>query len=124
LYNKCRAFLPKVQPFLVFDLLLRLQTDSPIMHMYSIEVFTRQHTYAKAPKGYIYKKTDTVPAVYDKGTRYVTNQKLTLDILKEISDREEVLQVAGEYTGSRFESTVALHALGNKEYCHKCSFYG
>ncbi|MGE5635065.1 MAG: hypothetical protein ACM3VV_07515 [Deltaproteobacteria bacterium] len=41
-----------------------------------------------------------VPAVYDKDTHYVTNQKLTLEILKEISDCEEVLQISGEYTGS------------------------
>ena len=41
-----------------------------------------------------------VPAVYDKGTHYVTNQKLTLEILKEISDCEDVLEVAGEYSGS------------------------
>ena len=68
LHNKCQAFLPKVQPFLIYDMLLRQQTNSQIMYMYNIEVFIRQDTYAKAPKGYIYKKTDTIPAVYDKGT--------------------------------------------------------
>ena len=41
-----------------------------------------------------------VPAIYDKGTHYVTNQKLTLEILKEISESADVLEVAGEYTGN------------------------
>ena len=31
---------------------------------------------------------------------YVTNQKLTLEMLKEISDCDDVLEVAGEYSGS------------------------
>jgi hypothetical protein len=39
------------------------------------------------------------PAIYDNGTHYVTNQQLTLDILKEISDSEDVIEVTGEYTG-------------------------
>ena len=40
-----------------------------------------------------------VAVVYDHGTHYVTNQKLTLEMLKEISNSEDVLEVAGEYTG-------------------------
>ena len=41
-----------------------------------------------------------VPAIYDNGTHYVTNHKLTLEILKEISDSDDVLEVAGDYTGN------------------------
>ena len=40
-----------------------------------------------------------VPAIYDNGTHYVTNHKLTLEMLKEISDSADVLEVAGDYTG-------------------------
>lgn len=47
----------------------------------------------------ILKKTGMVPAIYDNGTHYVTNQKLTIDMLKEISDSNDVLEVNGEYTG-------------------------
>ena len=39
-------------------------------------------------------------AIYDNGTHYVTNQKLTLEMFKEISDSEDVLDVTGEYTGN------------------------
>ena len=35
-----------------------------------------------------------------KVTHYVTNHKLTLEILKEISDSDDVLEVAGDYTGT------------------------
>jgi hypothetical protein len=41
-----------------------------------------------------------MPAIYDNGTHYVINQKLTLEMLKELSDSEDVLEVTGEYTGS------------------------
>jgi hypothetical protein len=39
------------------------------------------------------------PAIYDDGTHYVTNQKLSLEVLEEISDSDDVLEVTGEYTG-------------------------
>jgi len=38
------------------------------------------------------------PAIYENGTLFVTNQKLTLEMLKEISDSEDVLEIAGDYT--------------------------
>ena len=41
-----------------------------------------------------------MPAIYDNGTHYVTNQKLTLEMLKEISDAEDILEVTGGYTGA------------------------
>lgn len=34
-----------------------------------------------------------MPAIYDNDTHYVTNQKLTLEMLKEISDSEDVFEV-------------------------------
>jgi hypothetical protein len=42
----------------------------------------------------IIEKTGMVPDIYDKGTHYVTNHRLTLEMLKEIS----ALEVTGEYT--------------------------
>ena len=54
---------------------------------------------------------------------YVTDQKLTLEILKEISDCEVVLQVSGEYTGCS-ASTSPSHELRNQRNSSKYSFYG
>lgn len=35
-----------------------------------------------------------MPAIYDNATHYVINQKITLEMLKEISHSEDVLEVA------------------------------
>ena len=124
LQKKYQTQLPKVNPYLVYDLLLRQQKNPATMYMYNIEVFTKDGIDTNAAKKYAYKKTDMVPAVYDKGTHYVTNQKLTLEILKEISDREEVLQVSGEYTGCCSASMDTSHELRNQRNSSKYSFYG
>jgi hypothetical protein len=84
LQKKYQTQLPIVDPYLVYDLLLRQQKNPATIYMYNIEVFTKQGIDTNATKEHIYKKIDMVPAVYDKGTHYVTNQKLTLEILKEI----------------------------------------
>ena len=87
-------------------------------------MFTKQGIDTNAAKEHIYKKPDMVPAVYDKCTHYVINQKLTLEILKEISDCEEVLQVSGEYTGCCSVSMGTSHELRNQRNSSKYSFYG
>jgi hypothetical protein len=66
---------------------------------YMVEVFTKPGLNTEEVRDYIISKTGMSPAIYDNGTHYVTNQQLTLDILKEISDSEDVIEVTGEYTG-------------------------
>ena len=68
--------------------------------MYTIEVFTKKGIDSEEAKMCIIQKTGMVPSIHDHGTHYVTNQKLTLEILKEICDSADVLEVAGEYSGS------------------------
>jgi len=41
-----------------------------------------------------------MPAIYDNGTHFVTNQKLTVEMLKGISDSEDVFEVTDEYIDS------------------------
>jgi hypothetical protein len=65
-----------------------------------VEVFTTPGVHPEAVEKYIFEKTGIVPAIYDNGTHYVTFQKLTLETLKEISDSDYVLEVAGDYTGN------------------------
>jgi hypothetical protein len=57
-------------------------------------------SYAEWCKQHIWKTTGFVPAIYDKGTHYVTNMRLTLDILKRLDDFEFVEEVTGDYTGT------------------------
>ncbi len=91
--------------------------------MYNIEVFTKRRKDTNAPKEYLYRETDMLPAVYDKGTHYVTNQKLTLEMLKEISNSEDVVQVRGEYTGC-YAHIDASGELRQRVNSSKYSFYG
>ena len=94
------TFFPKSEPYLIHDLLRCLKKNPNIPPIYMVEVFTKPNLDSEAAKQYIFDKTGMVPAIYDKGTHYVTNHKLTLEILKEISDCADVLEVAGDYTGT------------------------
>ena len=94
------TYFPKSDPSLIHDLLWRLKKNPNITPIYMVEVFTKTGVNTEAAKKYIFEKTGMVPAIYDKGTHYVTNHKLTFGMLKEISDSADVLEVAGDYTGN------------------------
>jgi hypothetical protein len=95
-----QTYLPKVDPLLINDLLMRQQQDPKVSPIYMVEVFTKPGTDSEAIRQRIWNATGMMPAIYDNGTHYVTNHRLTLEMLKQISDSEEVLEVAGDYTGS------------------------
>lgn len=99
LQQKYRQHLPKVDPALIDDLLLRQMENPNVVPIYMVEVFTRPGLDVEEVRSYIISKTGMSPAVYDNGTHYAVNQKLTLEMLKEISDSEDVIEVTGEYTG-------------------------
>lgn len=95
------TYLPKVDPNFINDLLTRQQRTNPnIVPFYMVEVFTKPKTDSEAKRNLIFKKTGTLPAIYDNGTHYAANHRLTLEMLQEISNDEDVLEVSGEYTGS------------------------
>ncbi len=54
---------------------------------------------SEAARQYILDKTGMAPAIFDNSTHYVTNQKLTLEMLKEISDSDDVVEVHGSFCG-------------------------
>lgn len=96
------TYLPKVDPNLIDDLLMRQQKDSNpnVAPFYMVETFTKPNTNSEAKRNMIFKRTGTIPAVYDNGTHYAANHRLTLEMLEEISNDGDVLEVSGEYTGS------------------------
>ena len=96
----CRTYFPKSEPYLIHDLLRRLKKDPKIAPIYMVEVYTKPGVDTEAAKRFIFNKTGMLPAIYDKGTHFVTNHKLTLEMLKELSDSADVLEVAGDYTGN------------------------
>ncbi len=66
---------------------------------YMVEIFTKPGTDAEKMRDYIMQKTGMVPSIHDNGTHYVVNQRLRLEFLKELSNLEEVIDIAGDYTG-------------------------
>jgi hypothetical protein len=66
--------------------------------MYLVEVFTKPGLNTEEVRQNIMDKTGMCPAIYENGTHYATNQKLTIDMLKEISDSDDILEVTGEFT--------------------------
>lgn len=44
-------------------------------------------------------KIGAVPAIVDNGTDYVINQKLSLEMLEEISDSPDFIEVRGSFCG-------------------------
>jgi hypothetical protein len=94
------TYLPKADPVLIHDLLIREQENPKNPPFYMVEIFTKEGTDSEAMKNRIFSNTGMLPAIYDHGTHYVTNQRLSLEILKEICNSEDVLEVTGDYTGT------------------------
>jgi hypothetical protein len=113
LQEASRKILSKVDPNLNDDLLLRREKDPYIEPMYRIEVLTRDRIDTEATRWHILGKTGMMPAIYDHGTHFVTDQKLSLETLKEISDSDDVIEVTEEYSDS-FASNGPMHE------CHVC----
>ncbi len=99
LQRKFNEHLPKVNPKLIETLLRNQMMDPSIDPIFMVEVITKPGLNSDEVRRYIIEKTGKSPEIYDRGTHYVTNQKLNLQILKEISDSDDVLEVTGEYTG-------------------------
>jgi hypothetical protein len=103
-----QSHLPKINPALIDDLIIREQdevekhnnapTSSPPFYM--VEISTTKSADPEQMKNLIFKKTGLLPSVYENGTHYVANMRLTLELLKVISESEEgIVKVSGDYTG-------------------------
>jgi hypothetical protein len=113
LESQYSAMFPKVSPKLIADL-LRVQRENPNeLPIFTLEVFTKKVEYggidADTIREHIWNTTGRMPAIYDNGTHYVTNQRLTLETLKRLNDFEHVLKVTGEYSGGGNASTAPEH---------------
>jgi hypothetical protein len=93
------SYFPKVDPALIHDLLMRLHENPEKTPFYMVEIFTKPNTDSEAMRDYILQKTGMVPSIHDNGTHYVVNHRLTLEFLKDLSNSEDVIDVAGDFTG-------------------------
>jgi len=93
-----RRYLPNVDPDLIYDLLTRLQESPGVIPTYTLEIYTEKEIDSVKTIDFIYKTTGAMATVYDNGTHYVTNQKLSLDSLKKISDLDGIVEITGAST--------------------------
>lgn len=112
--EKYKKYFPKVNPVFLTHLLQRQAENPSDDPIFLVEVFTKAGLDPQQVRRYIIEKTGMSPEIYDHGTHYVTNQKLSLEILKEIADSDDVLEVTGEYTG-RIGGFGASHEHREKE---------
>jgi hypothetical protein len=93
-----QRYLPNVDPDLIYDLLTSLRENPRVTPTYTLEVYTKKEVDSAKMIDFMYKITGTMATGYDNGTHYVTNQKLTLDILKSISDMNDIIEITGAPT--------------------------
>ena len=110
-----QTYLPKVNPTLIHGLLVREQEKAERAPFYMVEVFTKRGTDSQWCKEHIWNTCGSVPAIYDNGTHYATNMRLTSDILKKLNDLDFVIDVSGDYTGSP-TGTGASHERRGQTY--------
>jgi hypothetical protein len=100
-----RSVLPKVTSKLIRSLFIILQDDPHVKQpIFMIEIFTEKmhQTQLESFKNHLslVSGSGSVPAVYDNGSHFVINMKLTFDILKRLNDSNFVLEICGDYTGT------------------------
>jgi hypothetical protein len=99
LQKKYRQHLPKVDPALLDDLLLRQMESPGVAPMYMVEVFLEPGIDSEKVRQTVIQETGAAPAIYDNGTHVAAHHRLTLEMLKSISEKEGVIEITGEYSG-------------------------
>jgi hypothetical protein len=102
-----QTHLPKVDPALIHDLLIRglvktsKNTSSlPLPPFYIVEIRTVKGTDQEMMKSMIFEKTGFLPSITENGTHYVANVRLSLELLKEFCEsQKDIVKIAGDYTG-------------------------
>ena len=100
-----QTYLPKADPLLINDLLVREQeNDRPNASLstsyYRVEILTNEGTESQRMSDVIHRKTGFLPWIHDNGTRYVLNMVLNLELLRGICNSDEsIIKVIGYYAG-------------------------
>ncbi len=109
-FRTCKTILPKVDP-----VILRQQENPQEPLMYTVEVFSDGSRNPEDVKKDIVADTGMVTAIYDQGTHYVVNHKISLETLESIQKYTDVQEIKGEYSGST-PSRGAAHERGERDY--------
>ena len=65
--------------------------------MYMVEVFLEPGIDSERVREAVLRETGVVPAIYDHGTHVAAHYRLTLEMLKSISEKEGVVEITGDY---------------------------
>jgi hypothetical protein len=100
-----QAYLSKVDPALIDDLLIRelveiTKNTSSLSPFYIVEIRTVKGTDQEEMKSMIFEKTGFLPSITENGTHYVANMRLSLELLKEFCEsQKDIVKITGDYTG-------------------------
>lgn len=96
-----QTHLPKVDPALIHDLLVReLVKTSSLLPFYIVEIRTVKGTDQEMMKSMIFENTGFLPSITENGTHYVANMRLSLELLKEFCEsQKDIVKITGDFTG-------------------------
>jgi hypothetical protein len=100
-----QTHLPKVDPALIHDLLVRelvktSKNTSSSLPFYIVEIRTVKGIDQEMMKSMIFEKTGFLPSITENGTHYVANMRLSLELLKEFCEsQKDIVKITGDYTG-------------------------
>jgi hypothetical protein len=100
-----QTYLPKVDPALIHDLLVRelvktSKNTSSLPPFYIVEIRTAKGTDQEMMKSMIFEKTGFLPSITENGTHYVANMRLSLELLKEFCEsQKDIVKITGDFTG-------------------------
>jgi hypothetical protein len=100
-----QTHLPKVDPALIHDLLVRelvktSKNTSSSPPFYIVEIRTVKGIDQEMMKSMIFEKTGFLPSITENGTHYVANMRLSLELLKEFcKSQKDIVKIIGDYTG-------------------------
>jgi hypothetical protein len=118
--KKYQEYLPKVDPALLDDLLLRQMENPGVAPMYMVEVFLEPGIDSQKVRETVIQETGMAPAIYDNGTHIAAHHRLTLEMLRSISEKEGVIEITGEYSGD-FGNWAPSHEHHTHEKWHAMS---
>jgi|ERR687892_2149524 hypothetical protein len=96
-----QTHLPKVDAALINYLLIcesdKTKVNSSLPPFYLVKIETIKGTDQERMKNILFKKTGLLPSIYENGTQYVANMRLSLERLKEICEsQKEIVKITAD----------------------------
>jgi hypothetical protein len=93
--NALKTCFPKVDPKLITGILRVMKEGNE--PMFTMEVFLNTNAHIDELRDWIAKKTGEVATFYDDGYHMVSAHKITLEMVHELSQHDDVDEIRGTY---------------------------